>query len=415
MSRVCADLKSSGVAADSYGGLLSSVLLTKLPSELRLIVSRSTGEREWDLDGVMTELAKELEARERTSVSSHTHQPRRSTRERDQSTASTLLSGGSMPMYCYCQRNHPSSSCGVVTSVEERRKKLREAGRCFICLRRGHLARLCHSKKKCAHCSGRHHDSICSRVAPEPPTKAAPSLNPEAAAFESTASTLCVGATKSVLLPTAQVDVYKSETPQQTLRVRAILDTGSQRSYITSRVKEALTLRKEGERCMAITTFGSVECNVQKCEVVQLCLKTRDGGRLLIEAFVVPVICAPLSIAKYPHLSKLDLADFADESKSLEIDLLVGADYSGELTTGEICQVDGCPIAIGTKLGWVVSGAVPASDQQRAAVSIVASHVMKVESIPQQAEQLDTVLKSFWELESLGIKNQVETILESFA
>ena len=55
-------LKSLGVAADSYGGLLSSVVLTKLPSELRLIVSHSTGEREWDLDGVMTELAKELEA-----------------------------------------------------------------------------------------------------------------------------------------------------------------------------------------------------------------------------------------------------------------------------------------------------------------------------------------------------------------
>ena len=159
-------LKSLGVPADSYGGLLTSVLLTKLPSELRLIVSRSTGEREWDLDGVMTELAEELEAREIASVSSHTHQPRRSTRERDQSTASTLLSGGSMPMCCYCQRNHPSGSCGVVTAVEERRKKLREAGRCFICLRRGHLARLCHSKKKCAHCSGRHHDSICSRVAP---------------------------------------------------------------------------------------------------------------------------------------------------------------------------------------------------------------------------------------------------------
>ena len=84
------------------------------------------------------------------------------------------------------------------------------------------------------------------------------------------------------------------------------------------------------------------------------------------ETFVVPVICASLTaqpisfcVAKYPHLSKLDLADFADVSKSLEIDLLMEADYFGDLTTGEICQADGCPITIGTKLGWVVSGAVP--------------------------------------------------------
>ena len=73
-----------------------------------------------------------------------------------------------MPTCCYCQKNHPSGSCGEVTSIEERRKKLREAGRCFSCLRRGHMARQCHSKKKCTRCSGRHHDSICSKVVPEP-------------------------------------------------------------------------------------------------------------------------------------------------------------------------------------------------------------------------------------------------------
>ena len=39
-------------------------------------------------------------------------------------------------------------------------------------------------------------------------------------------------------------------------------------------------LRKEGEQCIAIATFGSVEPHVQKCEVVQLGMGMRNGGEL---------------------------------------------------------------------------------------------------------------------------------------
>ena len=46
-------LRALGVSADSYGGLLTSLLVSKLPSEIRLIVSRETTAGNWDLDGVM--------------------------------------------------------------------------------------------------------------------------------------------------------------------------------------------------------------------------------------------------------------------------------------------------------------------------------------------------------------------------
>ena len=46
-------LKSLGVSSDSYGALLSSVLLRKLPHELRLIVSRKTNDDDWNLDNLM--------------------------------------------------------------------------------------------------------------------------------------------------------------------------------------------------------------------------------------------------------------------------------------------------------------------------------------------------------------------------
>ena len=39
-------LRALGVPASSYGGLMSSILISKLPTELRLIVSREPNESE---------------------------------------------------------------------------------------------------------------------------------------------------------------------------------------------------------------------------------------------------------------------------------------------------------------------------------------------------------------------------------
>ena len=59
-------LKLLRVSPDSCGALLSSVLLlSKLPHELRLIVSRKTSDDEWNLDNLMKEIEQEIEARER--------------------------------------------------------------------------------------------------------------------------------------------------------------------------------------------------------------------------------------------------------------------------------------------------------------------------------------------------------------
>lgn len=57
-------LKSLGLPSGSYGSLLSSIIMNKLPQELRLIVSREIKDQEWQLDTIMRVLEKELEARE---------------------------------------------------------------------------------------------------------------------------------------------------------------------------------------------------------------------------------------------------------------------------------------------------------------------------------------------------------------
>ena len=60
-------LKSLGVTANSYGSLLSSVLLKKLPADIRLLISRRVSEKDWSLDAILKELQEELQARLQTS------------------------------------------------------------------------------------------------------------------------------------------------------------------------------------------------------------------------------------------------------------------------------------------------------------------------------------------------------------
>ena len=60
-------LKSLGVKAESFGCLLVPILISKLPSSLNLQISRrfDSNKDVWDVDCIIEELKKELEARER--------------------------------------------------------------------------------------------------------------------------------------------------------------------------------------------------------------------------------------------------------------------------------------------------------------------------------------------------------------
>ena len=80
-------------------------------------------------------------------------------------TAAALVSGSAdvKPACYFCGQSHYSNECGVVTSIE-RRRILRGNGRCFVCLRKGHIVQNCRSKSRCNNCSGRHHSSLCQKV-----------------------------------------------------------------------------------------------------------------------------------------------------------------------------------------------------------------------------------------------------------
>ena len=63
------NLKSLGVASESYGSLLSLVLLSKLPADTWLIQSRKETDDYCNLDGLLKVMEDDIEVRERVGAS----------------------------------------------------------------------------------------------------------------------------------------------------------------------------------------------------------------------------------------------------------------------------------------------------------------------------------------------------------
>lgn len=432
------NLKSVGVKSENYGALLSSVLMSKLPSELKLIVSREIGdEEEWKLDSLMKVLENEVRARERSSSMEH-KEPRKPPKEH--ATGAALLSGGSiLPTCCFCGQEHPSRDCPTVVDVESRRQALRRSGRCYICLRKNHIARKCRSNIKCTVCDRRHHVAVCDAGSKSSTASSSSSsnqprsgLNPEAAAYtpptvtEPTSPTvpvtksLCTYENNHVLLQTASTMAFNPDDPSNTQRARLVLDTGSQRSYITDDLRTRLALVANGEQVMNIMTFGATRGERRTCKRVRVGLKLKDGHDMTLTFYSVPTICEPIvthSVTDYremfPYLRGLDLADETESTSEIEVDILIGSDHYWDLITGKLRRGHAGPTAIQTKLGWVLSGPLPISGQTNLSHGL-ATHTLRVDGQMSEDENLDETIKAFWELESFGIPTTDRSLYDEF-
>ena len=208
--------------------------------------------------------------------------------------------------------------------------------------------------------------TVTAQTRADSPTVPRPGLDPKAPVYQSqnprTAS-LWVNSNRTVLLQTAQALAFNPDAPQLSRQVRIVLDTGSQRSYVTERVTKELSLTAKGEQPMTIMTFGSTEERPQTCQFVTVGLALNGGRTKHLTLVTVPLICEPLncqpvsfSQENFEHLAGLNLADSSDGRSRLEIDILIGSDRYWELITGEIRQWSSGPVAIHTELGWVLSG-----------------------------------------------------------
>ena len=135
------------------------MLTKKIPHVLMAEMSKSIKEKAWDLDNLLQVLKDEHEARERVGLTvgrSQNLETRSSPHKSNypkQAAASALFLGGKHKSLITCQ-SHASADCQLFNTVQARKQFLKRNGNCFVCLRKGHLGRDCHSNAKCRECKG---------------------------------------------------------------------------------------------------------------------------------------------------------------------------------------------------------------------------------------------------------------------
>ena len=260
-------------------------------------------------------------------------------------TAAALASFDRKINCTYCHKSHPSVRCNVITDVKARESLLLKQGRCFICLKKSHIARDCQSTTRCFKCQGQnHHASVCEQ---DPIMPGNTGGDPKITSRGNENTVLFIDTKTSVLLQTAKIFVSRADDPNHRIQARLIFDTGSQRSYVSTRLRNALQLPTINQETLMIKTFGSETGQIQSRDLVQLCVQGMTSQTYLyVNAYAFPIICSPLqneavnfAASTYQHLSGLLLADSisADENENkVAVDVLIGADYYWHFLTGAI-------------------------------------------------------------------------------
>ncbi|XP_059056091.1 uncharacterized protein LOC131849970 [Achroia grisella] len=316
------------------------------------------------------------------------------------------------PSCIFCGNGHFNDECDVVKTVEERKRKLE--GRCYNCLSKGHISKECKSHKKCWHCSkyGEHNRALC------------PSRNPVRT------ENLHVGGSNNIkgltFLQTAVAQVQNVEKESVIAPCRVILDSGSQRTYITKELAKRLNLPELEKNNLSVFTFGADRPTEIDSPVVIFRIITRTNVYKILYANVVPHITNSVSTLPREMAesvlgsvvpSNTILAD--DNSLGDNIDLLIGNDYYFTFIDGEKRKVTQDLYLINSAFGWIFSGRYSTSERHLPDKLSVLTYFQSgiefnsfyVPDLPLKSDDM----KRLWDLESIGIMDSPKVSREDEA
>ncbi|XP_057317064.1 uncharacterized protein LOC130660127 [Hydractinia symbiolongicarpus] len=395
-------LENLDVTSENYGPLLIPVLMSKLPEELNLIISRQFNDKDcWDMKLVLRALKSEIEVREKSAYSlqqphdnnpfsssalpvHYSHQSNRdlphNQYQNNQHNYRNHQNNQNNYRCIFCDKSHKSQQCRIITNFDARKNVLRDKKRCFVCLKGGHLAKSCYSKISCLKCSGRHHVAICDKKRDVDQGRrdkdGTEQEKPEnvAGATSLVTSSNSLDIPSSVMLQTAKVKVVNTTDPSKIENTRILFDNCSQLSYISPELCEKLQLKVVGKREICIRIFGKHSFK-ETLDRVQFSVIGLDGDKINVDCYVKN-ICHPLTgqnfndCLKYKHLKDLRLADSNCNNRDLKVDVLLGADNYWKFFDGGIVRGEDGPVALNSKVGYIVSGRIGSSEGSRSAVLV---------------------------------------------
>ncbi|UYV73196.1 hypothetical protein LAZ67_10002163 [Cordylochernes scorpioides] len=280
---------------------------------------------------------------------------------------------------------------------------------CFWCLLPGHGFKKCRIKPRCPVCGGKHYPIMCPTLEAQKTShlqKAELKVSGESPATKQETANQFMSTTLNnttvggVYLQTL---IVKISGPKGKHNVRVLLDCGSQRSYISKRMVDALGLKRVQQVTLTHNLFGGGEIrqkkhNVYKVNVSSLNNEYMDDLKFLDQE----VICGHISqVQDHTILNELkargiNLTDIC-QGEEISIHMLIGSDLLSSILTGRMQILQSGVVATETKLGWTVMGPAIGNDMEDSCLIVTSFHVNSFD------------VQDLWKLDVLGIMDAAET------
>ena len=153
----------------------------------------------------------------------------------------------------FCGHGHWSDKCSLKTDHRARKNFLKEKRFCFLCLKSSHVSRNCSKEKTCCYCKGMHNSAVCEHKCKQGKSKSEISDADNKNETGET-STNCSSNLASILLQSAEI-VLENPLNKKEVRIKALLDQGSQRSYLSERIQSILDLAPISKENVSISTL----------------------------------------------------------------------------------------------------------------------------------------------------------------
>lgn len=308
-----------------------------------------------------------------------------------------------------CSEKHYIANCSRYQQLtpKQRKETVTQKGCCFNCLG-FHQVSKCKSTRRCNRCGKRHHSSlhVQENVFHAPPSSTNFKINGDHASTDHLENkSVNHGAPAQtnehsiIALATAQV---KARNPLgDAVRIRALLDQGSEITLITETLVQRLRLARESTTFPILGIGATTACHTRGIVNVSITPHFDSSKVIALKAHILPKLTASIpsvdsKILEWPHLRNIQLAD-PQLSNSGKIDLLIGADSYGQLLEGSILKGPvHSPTAQLTTLGWVISGPATesSSTSNRQTLHCSVDH------------DLCNMLEKFWHQEEIFLKNE---------
>ncbi len=422
-------LDNMKISADSYSNLICTVILQKIPEEINLQFNRERKSNEFfDVKQLIEFLRKEIECREVSLLLANQNPSGNEILHRKpkndlsfnkpknfsnfkSSTTSALLTNTGNRNCLFCSKPHTNHDCPL--DAQARKVSLQSQGRCFICLKRRHVMKMCWKKNQtCKNCNQSHNALICDSSTPRKnasnQNEIPVGLEPPPPPPQAENSLLCGESkieqkTDSVYLQTFSAQAVNERGEKYPLR--CLCDGGSTRTFVKRNVALSLGLKIVGREELLIHAFGNKKLDKKFYDVVEIVLHNLTNPDQKIKLNAVAIDSITLGEIEVPSQWVRNKAhefgiDLADMGYSNDIHVLIGADYIWEILGERTVRLSKRLVATQSIFGFVIQGKERESKHKEVHVN----HL----TVVSEDKDWESV-KDLWKLEAIGINSEKET------